>query len=298
MTDLDVTRDDLALDALAVGLLPEGDDETYGLLHALRIDLDAAPVPVAPVSDAPAVVVPLRPRRRRRSGLFVALSAAAGIVVGGVTAGAVVVADRPGELLYAAHHAILGPTDHSAHDVTELLDRASLALARGDRSGARTLLAQARVLIPAVPDEADRTALRERLALLSSLTVTPTPVPSASPDDHGGVTPSRTPEPGDDHGGTSGTSGSSGSSGSGSDDSGSSGSGTSGSSGGSGSDDSTSGSTSGTSGTSGSGSDDDGTSGGSSGTSGGSSGGSDDHSPEPTPDSGGHGSGDSGGSDH
>jgi hypothetical protein len=292
MTDLDVTRDDLALDALAVGLLPEGDDETYGLLHALRIDLDAAPVPAAPVSDAPAVVVPLRPRRRRRSGLFVALSAAAGIVVGGVTAGAVVVADRPGELLYAAHHAILGPTDHSARDVTALLDRASLALARGDRSGARTLLAQARALIPAVPDVADRTALRERLALLSSLTVTSTPVPSASPDDHGGVTPSRTPEPGDDHGGSSGSSGSS--SGSGSDDSGSSGSGRSGS-GTSGSDDSTSGSTSGTSG---SGSDDGGTSGGSSGTSGGSSGGSDDHSLAPTPDGGGHGSGDSGGSDH
>jgi hypothetical protein len=296
MSDLDVARDDLALDALAAGTLPDGfgGDAAVGLLHALRTDLDDV------VSPEPGVapVVPLRPRRRR-SATVIALAAAAGIVVGGVAGGAVVVADRPGELLYAAHSAILGAEDHTAAQVTALLDDASGALARGDRATARRLLARATALIASVPDAGDRTALRTRAATLMGYAVEPTP----SPDRHGGEGPSasRTPEPADDHGGSSG---------SGSDDSGS-GSGTSGSgsgtSGGSGSDDSTSGgsgsSGSGTSGSGTSGSGSGGSGSGGSGTSG--SGTSGDDSPDdhgglatPTVDSGGHGSGggDDGGS--
>ena len=209
MSDFDVVRDDLALDALAAGLRPEDSDETLDLLYALRTGIE----PVAPVLPLP----------RKRSGLFVALAAAAGIVVGGVTAGAVAVADRPGELLYAAHSAILGPTDRSGARVTELLDRASGALAAGDRAGARRLLAQAEAMIPSVP-EGDRAALRERLALLSGFAAEPTPSATPSPDRHGGRSPEPSPsaEPGDDHSG-------SGSSGSGSDDSGSGSSGSSGS---------------------------------------------------------------------
>lgn len=117
MNDFDVARDDLALDALATGLAPAGDDPALSLLHALRSDLDDA---VAPVATDP-VVVPLR---RRRTGVFMALAAAAGLVVGGITAGAVAVSDQPGELLYAAHRAVLGTGDHASADVTTLLDQA------------------------------------------------------------------------------------------------------------------------------------------------------------------------------
>jgi hypothetical protein len=228
MSDFDVVRDDLALDALAAGTLPEGDDEVLGLLHAFRTDLEpvAAPAPV---------VLPLRPRRRRSASL-IALSAAAGLILGGITAGAVVTADNPDQLFYAAHKAVLGDP-RAADRVSRLLDDAALALAKGDRRAARERLAKAAERLGDVDDPVERDALRDRLRRLGALAVEPVPSATPSHDDD------RTPEPSesaDDHGGSSG-----------SDDSGS------GTSGGSGSDDSTSGSTSGGSGTSG-GSDDSG----------------------------------------
>ncbi|HEU0132561.1 MAG TPA: hypothetical protein VFQ85_16370 [Mycobacteriales bacterium] len=288
MSDLEIARDDLALDALAAGELPDGDDAAFGLLHALRAELDEAVAPAAPV------VVPLRPRRRR-SATLIALSAAAGLVLGGLTAGAVVAADRPGEMLYAAHKAVLGASTPTAADkVTAVMDRAADALARGDRPGARRLLAQALAMVPAVSEE-QRAALLQRHATLSRYALDPVPTATPSPDRHGGRTPTatRSAEPGDDNGGTSGTSGTSGSDDSGSDDSsGTSGSGTSGS-----------GDTSGTSGTSGSGdtSGSDSTSGSSGGSDdGGSSGSGKTVLATPTVDSGGHGGDDgtSGGDDH
>jgi hypothetical protein len=175
MSDMDVARDDLALDALANGLVPAGDDPALALLGALRGDLDDAVRP-------PAKVVALRERPRRRSGALLALAAAAGIVVGGITAGAVVSSDQPGELLYAAHNAILGEEDRAAAaDVTKLLDEAAGALANGDRTGARRLLRRAEAAIPAVPVAAERAALRERLDTLTAFAVDPTPSPTPSP---------------------------------------------------------------------------------------------------------------------
>jgi len=199
MSEYDVARDDLLLDALAAGRAPDSDDPTVALLAAFRTDLDAAVSPV---------VVPLR--TRKRSATLIALAAAAGLVVGGLTAG-VAVSDKPGQLLYAAHEAIVGKaTPSHADDVTKLLDQASGALARRDLAGARRLLAQASALLPRVSDTVTRDALKARLALLQSYAVEPTPSPSPSVDDHGGRTPepSETTEPGDDHGGSSGSSGS------------------------------------------------------------------------------------------
>lgn len=184
MNDFDVARDDLLLDALAAGRAPDSDDPTVALLAAFRTELDAAVSPV---------VVPMRPRRR--SATFIAIAAAAGLVVGGLTAG-VAASDRPGEFLYAAHEAIVGkPAPSHAEDVTKLLDQASGALARRDLAGARRLLAQASALLPRVTDATTRDALRARLALLQSYAVQPTATPS----------PTRTTEPGDDHGGSSGS---------------------------------------------------------------------------------------------
>jgi hypothetical protein len=214
MSDFDVARDDLALDALSAGLAPASDDPALDLLHALRADLDtAAPDGAVVPAVVPGVVVPLR---RRRTAAFMALAAAAGLVVGGITAGAVAVSDQPGEFLYAAHRAVLGSADHSAADVATLLDQAAGRLAVRDRAGARKLIAKARALLPSVPD-ADRTALRQRLDGLAALAAEPVPAPTPtvtpSPDRHGGRTPStvETSEPGDDHGGSSGSSGGSGS---------------------------------------------------------------------------------------
>jgi hypothetical protein len=190
VNDFDVARDDLLLDALAAGRAPGSDDPTVALLAAFRTDLDAAVSPV---------VVPMRPRKR--SATLIALAAAAGLVVGGLTAGAVAVSDKPGELLYSAHEAIVGkPAPTHAEDVTTLLDQASGALARRDLAGARRLLAQASALLPRVTDATARDALATRLALLQSYAVEPTPSPT--------VRPTRTPEPGDDHGGSSGSGGS------------------------------------------------------------------------------------------
>ncbi|HVF04923.1 MAG TPA: hypothetical protein VNA20_08795 [Frankiaceae bacterium] len=183
---IDPTRaalDDLALDALAAGRAPENGDEVLGLLHALRTDLDDA---TAPPVAAPAVV-PLRPRRSRRAAL-VGLSAAAGLIVGGLTAGAVVSADRPGQLFYAAHKAVLGDPD-AAERVTKLLDDAAEALAEGDRREAARGLDRAAEALREVEDGAEREALADRMARLRGILAATTPVPSATPSE------TETPEP-------------------------------------------------------------------------------------------------------
>ena len=223
MNDVDVARDDLALDALAAGVAPVGHDEVYGLLHALRTDLD----PAADADDAatPPTVVPLRPRRRRLS--LIALSAAAGLVLGGVTAGAVVTADQPGDLLYAARTAVLGDP-RAAERVTKLLDEAAEALAEGDREEAGKRLDKAVERLADVEDPAARAALRERVDRLRALAALPAPAPTrgadetpepretSSPDDDGSESPEpRESEPDDNSGSGSSNSGS------GSDDSGS-----------------------------------------------------------------------------
>ena len=225
----DVVRDELALDALAAGRAPEAADEVLGLLHALRADLDGpavtaqaptAPVATAPVATAP-TVVPLRTRRPHRAAL-VALSAAAGLVVGGLTAGAVVTADQPGELLYAARKAVLGDPK-AAERVSRLLDDAAEALAEGDRREARRRLDQAAERLGDVEDTGERAVLAGRLARLRALLAAPTPAatpsPSASPDDDPTPEPTETESPDDDNSGKGSSSSGSGSDGSGSDDS-------------------------------------------------------------------------------
>jgi uncharacterized membrane protein YgcG len=225
----EIARDDLALDALAAGRLPDGDDEVFGLLGALRADLDE------PVDEPAPVVVPLK--RKRRPFAAVALSAAAGLIIGGFAAGAVVTSDQPGELFYAAHKAVLG--DPKAADrVTRLLDDAAEELAEGDRRGALKDLQDARERLADVEDPAVRRLLQERLDRLT--VIASQPAPSASPsadDDRETPEPGETESPDDDNSGSgSGSDDSddsdnsgSGSDGSGSDDSDSSGSGSSGS---------------------------------------------------------------------
>ena len=243
MNEIDVARDDLALDALAAGTDPGADDAALSMLFALRTELDP---PVHVTSERLAPVVPIR--SRRRSSLLFAIAAAAGLVVGGVTAGAVAVADRPGEFLHTTHVAVLGTNDESAAEATRLLDEAAATLARGDRPGARRLLDAAARVIGTVPDGDERSALRARhatLLLYVGEAPSASPTPSPSPDD----SDDRTPEPresddssgsgsgsddsrdDDSSGSGSGGSGSGDSSGSGSGGSGSSGSGRSGSSG-------------------------------------------------------------------
>jgi hypothetical protein len=227
MSDIEIARDDLALDALAAGMVPDTDDEALLLLGALRTDLGA------PAPDAAPNVVPLRRRPRRLAA--VALSAAAGIILGGMTAGAVVTSDQPGELFYAAHKAVLGDP-RASQRVTKLLDEAAEELGEGDRRGAIQRLDKAQERLGDVEDPVARDTLLARLNRLRALAAAPAPAPQPRDDD-------TTPEPretesaGDDKSG----SGSSGSGSSGSDDSSGSGSGSSGSSGsgssGSGSDD-------------------------------------------------------------
>ena len=220
----DVARDELALDALAAGRAPEAGDEVLGLLHALRADLDGpaatAPPVTTPVATAPNVV-PLRTRRPRRAAL-VALSAAAGLVVGGLTARAVVTADQPGQLLYAARKAVLGDPK-AAERVSRLLDDAAEALAEGDRREARRRLDQAAERLADVEDSGERAVLAGRLARLRALLAAPTPAappsPSASPDDDPTPEPTETESPDDDNSGKGSSSSGSGSDGSGSDDS-------------------------------------------------------------------------------
>ncbi|HEV2889734.1 MAG TPA: hypothetical protein VGX28_05105 [Frankiaceae bacterium] len=277
MSDLEVARDDIALSAIAAGNAPDSDDPTLLLLASYRADLDEAAAPPEPLR-VDSTVVPLAPRRRRAT--LVALSAAAGIVVGGLTAGAVAVADRPGESLYAVHVAVFGKAETKTSDVTALLDQASGLLARGDRAGARRLLGRAAAAIPTVP-ESDRPALRRRLDDLLPYAAEParptprptptatraTPRPTESEDRSGsnsGSGRSAEPSESEDHSG-------SGSSGSGSSGSGSSGSGSSGTSG------SSSGSTLDSSGSGSSGSGSSGTSGSGSGLSGSDDSGADDH---------------------
>lgn len=233
MSDVEIVRDDLALDALAAGLRPDGDDEVLGLLHALRTDLDETPAPV---------VVPLRPRRTR-SGYLVGLSAAAGLILGGLAAGAVVSADQPGQLLYAARNAVLG--DPKAYDrVDELLDDALEEYTEGDVDKARDRLDKAAEELAEVEDATERRELQGRLDRLRALVggapspaprVTPRPSASASAGDDESPEPRET-ESEDNSGSGSSTSGS-GSSGSGSDDSDNSGKGSDSSGKGSGSDD-------------------------------------------------------------
>lgn len=215
MSDIEIARDDLALDALAAGTVPDTDDEALLLLGALRTDLDAP----AAAPD----VVPLRRKPRRRLAA-VALSAAAGLILGGMTAGAVVTSDQPGELFYAAHKAVLGDP-RASERVTKLLDEAEEELTEGDRRGAIQRLDKAAERLGDVEDPVARRTLRARLDRLRAIAASPAPSPQPREDD--------------DNSG-------SGSSGSGSDDADSSGSG-------SGSDDDSGSDSSG----SGSGSDDD-----------------------------------------
>lgn len=240
MSDLEIARDDIALSAIAGGATPDSDDPTLLLLASYRADLDdaaAEPVAVPALPMAPPAVVP--PRSRRHRAALVALSAAAGLVVGGITAGVVAVSDRPGESLYAVHAAIFGAAEDTADEATALLDQAAGRLARGDRAGARRLLGQAAPLVGAAP-ESDRARLRARLddlMVLAAEPVRPSPRPTSRPS------PSETPEPTESE--TDDDSSGSGSSGSGSDPSesddnsgsGSSNSGKGSSSSGSGSDD-------------------------------------------------------------
>lgn len=184
MNDIEIARDDLALDALAAGRVPEGGDEVLGLLAAFRADLER-PAPN---------VVPLRPRRRR-PGALIALSAAAGLILGGITAGAVVTSDQPGELLYAAHKAVLGDP-REASRVARLIDEAAEEIAEGDLAKARDRLDKATARLGEVEDPAERAALRDRIARLRALAAPPSPRPSASPDDDGpGTEETETPEP-------------------------------------------------------------------------------------------------------
>lgn len=223
MSDIEIARDDLALDALAGGALPDGADEVLGLLHALRADLEPA---AAPAPD----VVPLR-ARKRRAGALVALSAAAGLILGGLTAGAVVTADQPGELFYAAHKAVLGDPEESER-VTKLLDEAAEEIAEGDLDKARDRIDQAAERLADVDDPAERALLEARIARLRALAAAPAPSPAPSRDDDETPEPRETESDDSDNSG-SGSDGSgsdssgSGSSGSGSDDSDNSGSGSS-----------------------------------------------------------------------
>ena len=178
-----IARDDLALDAIATGQRPVGDDEVLDLLYAFRADLEPE-----------AEVVPLR--RPRRRGALIALSAAAGLVLGGLTAGAVVSADQPGQLFYAAHKAVLG--DPKAADrVTKLLDDAAEEIAEGDLRNARDRLDKAAGRLGEVEDPAERNALRTRLDNLLVLAAAPSP--SATTRSEVSETPepreSETPEP-------------------------------------------------------------------------------------------------------
>lgn len=210
MSDIEIARDDLALDALAAGRVPDTDDEALLLLGALRTDLDAS-------EGVEPTVVPLRRRPRRLTA--VALSAAAGIILGGLTAGAVVTSDQPGELFYAAHKAVLGDP-RASERVTKLLDEAQEELTEGDRRGAIQRLDKAAERLGDVEDPVARETLRARLDRLRAIAAAPAPSPQPREDDDNSGS------------GSSGSDDDSSGSGSGSDDSDSSGSG-------SGSDDST-----------------------------------------------------------
>ncbi|HWL38433.1 MAG TPA: hypothetical protein VNQ77_19760 [Frankiaceae bacterium] len=250
MSDIDIARDDLALDALAAGLVPDTDDEALLLLGALRTDLDLP-------AQAPDVV-PLRRKPRRLAA--VALSAAAGLILGGMTAGAVVTSDQPGELFYAAHKAVLGDP-RASERVTKLLDEAQEELDEGDRRGAIQRLDKAGERLGDVEDPVAREALRARLDRLRAIAAAPAPPPqpreSSGSDDDSSGTGSGSDDDSSGSGSGSDDSDSSGS-GSGSDDStDDSGSNSSSGSSGSGSGDSGSDSSGKGSGNSGSGSDDD-----------------------------------------
>lgn len=207
MNDLDVARDDLLLDALAAGLLVD-DDPAVALLSALRTSLDGAVAPLAPfVAVAPlAGAGPVR--RARRSVAVIALSAAAGLAIGAFGAAALARADRPGDFLNAARQAVLGGPDRAATEATTLLDQAAGALARGDRAGARRLLAKAAPFVGRVGDEAVRERLRARLDALVVLAAEPPPASGAPSGVRGTSGSSGTPGAGSGAGsGESGRSG-------------------------------------------------------------------------------------------
>jgi hypothetical protein len=172
----DLVRDDLLLDALAAGL-PAAGDPVGSLLGALRLDLDAAVAPAGAVPGVPVLPV----RRARRSVAVVALAAAAGLAIGAMGAAAVAQADRPGDLLHAAHEVAFGHDDRTAAEAATLLDQVAGALARGDRAGARRLLAKAAPVVARVPDARARAALRARLDTLTRFAAEPPPTPKAAP---------------------------------------------------------------------------------------------------------------------
>lgn len=207
MSDIDIARDDLALDALAAGTVPETGDEALLLLGALRTDLEAP-------ASAPNVV-PLRRTPRRLAA--VALSAAAGIVLGGMTAGAVVTSDQPGELFYAARKAVLGDP-RASERVTKLLDEAREELDEGDRRGAIQRLDQAAERLGDVEDPVARETLQARLDRLRAIAAAPAPSPQPR-EDGSGSDGSGSDDSGSDSSGSGSGSDDSSGSGSGSDDS-------------------------------------------------------------------------------
>lgn len=170
--------DDAFLTSLSEGVDPsEGDDELATLFLELREDVEKQmpPAPVIEGADEEPAVISLGARRRRRganpwvAGLVGA--AAATVVVAG--SGAALYNATPDSPLWGASTAVFG--DRTA--VVELagtLDDMQVAADNGDIEGTRELLEQARSLVDALKDPADKSQTSSRPAPRPTATVTHT----------------------------------------------------------------------------------------------------------------------------
>ncbi|MCZ9309327.1 hypothetical protein LH392_02735 [Corynebacterium uberis] len=185
----------------------DGGDELAALLLALRDEIEGDPFPQAPIlpeesrADAPvAAVSDLEEHRARRRGIsplasgFVGAAAATAVIVG---SGAMVYSADPGSPLYGLSTEVFGDREHESTmvELAGTLDEMNNRAERGDMTGARLLIDQARNLLqersgaPAsapAPDAAPTPDQRSTITGrgdTTTVTVT-TPVPMPQPEEH------------------------------------------------------------------------------------------------------------------
>lgn len=197
-----VQLDDLLLDAVAAGDLPDDSDPALGLLAALRRDVLADPLaPVPGYLDAAVHARPPVPSRRRwprprlTQGAVAAGTVAVFVSLGGVAAASVQA--MPNSVLYPVRVLLVGPVVPGPLDVVhQLLASAASDLRAGNVAGARSRLAAAQHSLAALTRQSGDTqrALSQLQAAVDAAgpsgpagSTTASPVAAAAPT--GGPSP-------------------------------------------------------------------------------------------------------------